>query len=120
MKDLSREERLDQDISRLENRISELSKERRKNKWSRIKLTFFILSGVIYFIALDGDIINGIAGLFWWLIIAPLMAIGVMFISYLILAYIINGVMKDVFAIGEMEGRLNKVKLSKYDNYEKE
>ena len=120
MKDLSREERLEQDILRLEKRISEISKESRKNKWLRIKITFLILSGVVYFIALEGDIINNTSGLFWWLIIAPLMAIAVMVISYLVLAYIINGVMKDVFAIGKMEGRLSEIQFNKYDNCEKE
>lgn len=115
MKDLSREERIEQHISQLEKRISELSDDCRKHKWLRTKLTFFVLSGVVYFIALCADIINSTIGLLGWLILAPLIAIGVMFISYLVLAYIINGVREDVFAIGEMVGRVDAIKLSKYN-----
>lgn len=113
MKDLSKEERTEQHISRLEKRISELSDDCRKNKWSRTKLTFFVLSGFVYVIALTTDITSSTAGLLGWLIFAPLIAIGVMLISYLVLAYIINGVKEDMFAIGEMVGRLDAIKLSK-------
>lgn len=113
MKDLSKEERTEQHIAKLEKRISELSNDCRKNKWLRTKLTFFVLSGLVYVIALGAEIISGTVGLLSWLIFAPLIAIGVMFISYMVLAYIINGVTKDMFAIGEMEGRLVAIKLSK-------
>lgn len=115
MKDLSREEKIEQHISRLEKRILELKIDCRKNKWLRTKLTFFILSGVVYIIALEEHIINSMLGFLGWLIFAPLIAIGVMLISYLVLAYIINGVKEDMFTIGEMVGRLDAIKLSKYN-----
>jgi fatty acid desaturase len=108
MRDLSREEKL-------EKRISEMAQEGRKNKWMRIRITFYVLSALVYFIALSGDIISGTAGLLSWLIFSPLIAIGVMCISYLVLAFIINGVIKDMFAIGEMEGRKSEIKFSKYE-----
>ena len=113
MKDLSGEERIGQEIFRLEKRISELSDDCRKHKRLRTKLTFFILSGVVYFIAFDK--MNGLSDLLLWLIFAPLIAVGVMFMSYLVLAYIINGVREDVFAIGEMVGRKNAIELSKFN-----
>lgn len=115
MKDLSREESVEQHILRLEKRISELSADCRKNKWLRTKLTFFVLSGIVYIIALEVDKISSTVGLLGWLIFAPLIAIGVMFISYLVLAYIVDGVTKDMFAIGKMVGRLDAIKLNKYD-----
>jgi nucleoside permease NupC len=113
MKDLPREERIEQHVSKLEKRISEMIKDGRKNKWQRIRLSFYILSPLVYYIALDGDIINGIAGLLGWLIIAPLIAIGIMCICYLVLGYTIDGVLKDAFAIGRMVGRKEAVELSK-------
>ena len=106
MKDLSRE-------GKIEQRISEMATEGKKHKWSRIRLTFCILSGFVYYIALEAGVISGTAGLLVWLIFAPLITIGVMSISYLILAYTINGVIKDAFAIGEMVGRKDEIELSK-------
>ena len=115
MKDLSREEKLEQHASKLEKRIAEMSKEGKENKWLRIRLTFYILSSLVYLIALETDTISKTAMLLGWLIFAPLIAIGVMFISYLILAYILNGVIKDAFAIGKMAGRKDAIELSKYN-----
>lgn len=109
MQDLSREEITEQHISKLEKMISELSEKRRKEKWLRTKFTFFVLSGLVYFTAPFESTISFLG----WLVFAPLIAIGVMFISYLILAYIIYGVIEDTFAIGEIVGRLDAIKLSK-------
>ena len=113
MNEISKEERTKQHILKLEKRISELAADCRKNKWVRTKITFSVLSVVVYFIALQGDIINSTAELFGWLIFAPLIAIGIMCVSYAILAYIIDGVKKDIFAIGEMTGRKDALELSK-------
>ena len=113
MNDLSREEKAKEHILRLEKRISELSADCRKNKWLRTKLTFFILSGLVYLVAMPfcDDVLWVLA----WLIFAPLITVGVMFISYVILAYIIDGVRKDTFAIGEMVGRKDAIELSKFN-----
>lgn len=112
MKDLSKEERTKQHILKLEERISDMLEEGRKHKWLRIRITFYILSIVIFFIVIDGDIINSTLELLSWFFFAPLIAIGVMAISYVILAYTINGVIKDAFAIGQMVGRKDAVELS--------
>lgn len=117
MKDLSREEQIEQHIARLDKRISEMAVDCRKEKWLRTKITFFILSPLVYFIALA--IANGLDikfNLLGWLFFSPLIAIGVMLISYLVLGYIFDGVMKDKFAIGELIGRQDAIKLSKHDN----
>lgn len=112
---LEREEKIEQHISKLDKRIYEMVKEGRKKKWSRIRFTFYILSAFIYYIALDSGVISGTVWLLAWLLFAPLIAVGVLAISYLILAYIINGVIKDAFAIGEMEGRKVAIQLSKHN-----
>ena len=111
MKDLSKEERTRQHILKLEKRISELAVDCRKNKLLRIKVTFFILSGLVYVIAMA--FFNNISDFLVWLIFAPLIAIGIMFMSYVILAYTIDGVKKDMFAIGQMVGRKEALELSK-------
>ena len=111
MKELSKEERTNQHISKLEKRISELTVDCRKNKWLRTKITFFVLSGLVYVIATP--FCNSILWILGWLIFAPITSIGVMFISYVVLAYIIDGVKKDMFAIGEMVGRKTAIELSK-------
>jgi heme/copper-type cytochrome/quinol oxidase subunit 1 len=111
MGNLSREERTEQHISKLEKRILELAVNHKKNKWLRTKITFFVLSGLVYVVALS--FCDSMAEVFGWLVFAPLVTIGAMFISYAILAYIINGVKKDFFAIGEMVGRKDAIELSK-------
>ena len=111
MQDLLKEEKLEQHISRLEKRISELTDDCKKNKRLRIKLTFFILSGLVYVIAMP--FCDSILWLFVWLIVAPIIAVVIMTIAYVVLAYIINGVIKDMFAIGEMVGRKDAIELSK-------
>ena len=116
MEDLSREEKIEQEVSRLEKRISELAIERKKEKWLRTKLTFFILSGFVFFIVLKWGVENDVKGLWGCLIFSPVITIAVMFMAYVILAYIINGVIKDTFAIGEMLGRQDAIKLSKCNN----
>jgi hypothetical protein len=110
---LKREGERDRHFSRLQKRFSEMEKEGKKNKWMRIRLTFYILSGLVYLIALNGYEVSKISEMLGWLIIAPIIAIGIMCISYLVLAYIINGVINDTFAIGEIQGRLSAIVISK-------
>lgn len=113
MKELSREEWIDQEVARLDKRISEMVADGWKHKWKRIWLSFGVLSAVVYFIALDK--MTGLSDLLLWLIFAPLIAVVVMIASYLVLGYVIDAVTKDAYAIGKMEGRLSEIKLSKYD-----
>ena len=104
---------LEQRISDLEKRISEMSKDCGKKRRLRIKITFCILSVIVFFIALESDKINDIQGLLFWIIMSPFFSILIMFTSYLILGYIIDGVIKDMFAIGEMSGTLSEIKFNK-------
>lgn len=113
MEDLSREEQIEQEIEYLDKQISYMAVRCRKEKWLRTKITFFILSPLVYFIALA--IANGLDikfNLLAWVLFAPLVAIGVMFISYLVLGYIFDGLMKDKFAIGELIGKQDAITFS--------
>ena len=112
MNELSREERIEQHVAKLEKRITELAGESKKNKKSRTKITFWVLSGLVYLLTLD-NFIHRTADLFAWLLFAPLVACGVMLISYMVLGYIIDGVIKDMYNIGTMVGRKEAIELSK-------
>lgn len=113
MKELSKEERLEEEILKMADECGD-------KKWLRVKRTFFVLSGVIYLIeiycALFGKIsdinIDTICGL---LFAPPFVAGFIMFISYAILFYIIDGSMKEEKAIAKKIGELNAIKFNKYE-----
>jgi hypothetical protein len=113
MKDLSREEKLEQEILKMADECED-------KKWMRVKRTFFILSAVIYlmelYFVLKGGIseisIEAICGLLF----APLFGAGfIMFISSMVLLYITTGSMNDEKAIAKKMGELNAIKFSKYE-----
>jgi hypothetical protein len=113
MEDLSREEKLEQEIL-------EMAENCGDKKWLRVKKTFFVLCGVIYLIELYCVLKCGTSdiniGTICGLLFAPLFAAGfIMFISYGILFYIIGGAMKDEKAIAKKIGELEAIKFSKYD-----
>lgn len=115
MEDLSREERLEQEILKM-------AYDCGNKKWMRVKRTFFILSGAIYAIQLllvlknrinMSDItIDTVCG---FLFVPPIVAGFIMIISYGILFYIIDGAMKDEKAIAKKIGELNALKSNKYE-----
>lgn len=113
MKDLSKAERLEQEILKMAEKCGD-------KKWMRVKRTFFIVSGVMYLIELycilKGGIsdisIEVICGL---LFLPPFVAGFIMFISYGVLAYIIDGAMQDEKAIAKKIGELEAIKFSKYE-----
>ena len=109
MKDLSKEERLEQEILEMAEKCGD-------KKWMRIKKTFFILSGVIYLIAFMVGIIRGdIEEYLGWLIVAPIMAGLAIIISYAVLSYIITGALEDEKKNTKKIGELNAIKFSKYE-----
>jgi uncharacterized membrane protein len=119
MKELSREEKLEQRISELEQLIAKRDGEFDKEQGKRVKITFFVLSIAIYLIAFMGGAIRGdIKEYLGWLIFAPIMAGIAMFISFLITTYITNGAMKRVETIAKLKGELNTIKFSKYADCE--
>lgn len=123
MKDLSREEKLEQ-------QILEMAEECGDRKWKRVKRTFFVVCGVIYFILLwlgleNGGISNiNISNVdletIFYSLIGLTFGVGfvaglVMFVSYGILFYIIDGSLKEEKAIAKKIGELEAIKFSKYD-----
>ena len=108
MKDLSREEKLEQEILKMAHECDD-------KKWLRVKRTFFVLSGVVYLTVFMCGGMNDIRDYLGWLISAPIMAGFIMFISYGILFYIIDGSMKEEKAIAKKIGELNALKFSKYE-----
>lgn len=113
MKDLSKEEKLEQQILEMAHTCGD-------KKWLRVKRTFFVLSSVIYLIELYCILKSGISDIsidiICGLLFAPLVAAGfIMFISYGILFYIIDGAMKDEKAIAKKIGELEAIKFSKYE-----
>lgn len=109
--DLSKEEKL-------ERLILEKDYAFDKEQGLRIKITFLVLSVCIYLLALFIGVelkIIDMSYCLWFIVIAPLMAGFLMFISWGILDYIISGAMKRVETIAKLEGELNAIKFNKYD-----
>ncbi len=129
MKDLSREEKVEQEIARLEQLIARKDDEFDKEQGKRLKITFFVICGAIYamlfYLALENGInISDIEvkGVFTLLELLGLLTVGVafaagliMFVSFGVTHYVMNGAMKRVETIAELKGKLNAIKFSKYD-----
>ena len=139
MKELSKEDRLNQRIEELERQIYERDNAFDKEQGKRLKITFFVICGVIYFLllyfGLKGDINNTNAAgnmstmeiieTIFYAIVALTFGVGflaglIMFISHGIWFYIDNGAMKRVETIAKLEGELNALKSEKYNNLEDE
>lgn len=125
MKGLTKKERLEQDISRLEQEIYEMAEKCGDKKWLRVKRTFFVICGVIYFLEFYFSLKSGISDInidtICGLLFAPIVAAGfIMFISYGILFYIIDNSIKEEKAIAKKIGELNAVESEKRNNLEDE
>lgn len=115
MKDLSREERIDREIVRLEQLIAKKDYDFDKEQGKRIKRTFFVASAVIYLIAFMNDAMNHWKDFLEWILVAPMMSGAIMFVSFGVCFYIMNGAIRRVETIAKLEGELNALKFSKYD-----
>lgn len=113
MKDLSKEENL-------ERRIYLLEEASENKKWKRTKITFFVLSAVVYFIFIMSDRMNSLADFLGWIIVAPICAGFVMFISCLVMAYMITGATRENEEINRLKGELNAIRSMKYEKWNKE
>lgn len=111
MKDLSREERIEQ----LEKLISEKDDFFDKEQGKRCIGTFGVLSGIIYLIALKYGEISGI-GYLMWLIIAPIISGVVLYVSLAIVCnYIMCGAIRRAEALAMLKGELYELKRGKHD-----
>lgn len=110
MKDLAREER----IAKLEKLICEKDDAFDREQGKRVKITFWVLSGIIYLVAFMSDKTSGTDYL-RWIIAAPIMSGLIMVVSYGVWAYVIHGALKRAETIAKLEGELIAIKLSKYN-----
>lgn len=131
MKDLSNEEWIEQESLRLEQLIAKKDYEFDKEQGKRLKRTFFVLCGVIcailLYFALENEInISEISGdinlsAVWGLLSTlGLVVLGVafaagfiMFVSYGIWFYVMNGALKRVETIAKLKGELYAIKFYK-------
>ena len=120
MKDLSREERLNQRIAELERQIYVKDDAFDKEQGKRCKRTFLVLSGVIFLSALYFGLelkMIDISYCLMWLVLAPISAGVMMYISLLITLYIYTGATRRVETIAKLKGELNTLKSEKNNNY---
>ena len=103
MKDLSREEELRKQISRLEDACE-------KKKWLRVRNTFLVLSGVIYLVAFICGKMSNIKGYLSWIVGAMIIAGLLMFVSMMVSLYVTGGAMEDERVIATLKGELNAIK----------
>ena len=139
MKDLSKEERLNQRIEELEQQIYIKDNMFDKEQWKRVKRTFFVVCGVIYLLLFwylleKGITISDLIKIdvnfkdietIFYLILSLTFGVGffaglIMFISYGVWFYIMNGALKRVETIAKLDGELNAVKSEKYNHSEDE
>lgn len=111
MKDLSKEENL-------ERRIYLLEEASENKKWKRTKITFFVLSAVVYFIFIMSDRMNSLADVLGWIIVAPICAGFIMFVSVLVTAYMSSGATLEIKEIAKLQGELNAIKFGKTETIE--
>ncbi len=103
-----REEKLKQQIAHLE-RINETKKGK------RIRNTFFVLSAVVYFIAFVCDGMNSAQDYLLWILAAPVSAGILMFVSSLVMLYVISGAMNDEKYIARLKGELDAIQSIRKD-----
>lgn len=103
MKDLTREE------ERIRQEISKMDEVFEKKKWKRVKTTFFVLTGVIYFLAFALDKINSVKEFLCCLVAAPFLAGVIIYGSMLVSLYMMTGGMEEVKHIARLEGELRAI-----------
>lgn len=108
MKELSREEKLRQQIYNFE-RIAD------DKKWRRVKKTFFVLSVVVYIAVFFLDGMNSIQDYLGWIIAAPISAGLIIFISTLVTLYITTGAMNDEKYLARLQGQLDAIQSTRKD-----
>lgn len=86
-----------------------------ERKWMRVKRTFLVLSAIIYFGAFVRDAMSSLRDFIVWIFVAPVMAGMLIAISFAIVSYIVIESMKEEKELARMQGKIDAIKLSKYD-----
>lgn len=113
MRNLSREEELERRIYLLDKAVDD-------DKWKRTKTTFFVLSAAIYCIAFMSDRMECLQDFLGWIIIAPILAGVVMFVSVGVTMYMTTGAIQGVEKIAKLQGELDAIRSMKYEKWNKE
>lgn len=103
-----REEKLRQQIDNFE-RIAESRKSKRTIK------TLAALSAIIYVTAFMSGCMNGILDYLLWIIAAPASAALIMFISALVMLYMISGALSDGKYLARLQGELKAIQSMRKD-----
>lgn len=97
----------------LQQRIYELEQLCDKKKWKRTVKTFAVLTIVIYYLAfIQLRIVKSIEDALIAIILCPLIALGLMFVSMLVTLYITSGAISDTEAIARLKGNLEEARLN--------
>lgn len=129
MIDLSREEKIEKRIAELERQIYVRDEALDKEQGRRLRSTFFVICGIIYIVLLYFALKNGISinGMFssgisfelmegiFYTVLGLTAGVGfiaglIMFVSYAVLAYIVNGAMNRAETIARLNAELNTLK----------
>lgn len=125
MSDISRQEKINNRIAELERQIFIKDNELDKEQGKRLKRTFFVLCGVIYFLifyfALDSDAISinninfEVIENVYYTIVALTFGVAffaglIMILSYAVMSYITNGAMRRAETMAKLKTELNTIK----------
>lgn len=110
MENLSREEKLRQRISELEMQIIAKDHAFEKEQGKRLRRTFFAVCGVLYLLAFLSDILESTKDYFYCLLCVPMIAGWIMFISFGIWFYVMNGTTEKVKTLAKLEAELDTIK----------
>lgn len=122
MQEFSKKEKIEKRIAELERQIFVKNNAFDKEQGKRLKRTFFVLCGVIYFVIFYFALENGISDIkfetienVFYTIVGLTLGVGfvagfTMFISYAVMSYITNGAMKRAETIARLKAELETIK----------
>lgn len=83
-------------------------------KWMRVKRTFLVLSVAIYLIAFINDAMNGWEDYLRWILVAPSLSGGIMFVSYAVIGYMWTKSLEEEKELAKMQGMIDAINMIKW------
>ena len=102
----------EEEIERQMHEKAEIYDER---KWMRVKRTFLVLSAIIYVGAFALDAMDSLRDFLVWILVAPVMAGMLIAMAFAVVSYIVIESMKEEKELARLQGKIDAIKLSKYD-----
>lgn len=99
----------------IEKRMCEKAEIYDERKWVRVKRTFLVLSAIIYVGAFALDAMDSLRDFLVWILVAPVMAGMLIAIAFAVVSYIVIESMKEEKELARLQGKIDAIKLSKYD-----